>query len=54
MYYVYKITNSINDKVYVGRIIRSIEQRYKEHLQSLENGDTRHLYSHMLNMVLIT
>jgi len=47
MYYVYKITNSINDKVYVGRTIRSIEQRYKEHLQSLENGDTRHLYSAM-------
>lgn len=47
MYYVYKITNSINDKVYVGRTVRSIEQRYKEHLQSLENGDTRHLYSAM-------
>lgn len=47
MYYVYKITNSINNKVYVGRTIRSIEQRYKEHLQSLENGDTRHLYSAM-------
>lgn len=29
--YVYKITNKINDKIYIGQTTRSIEQRWKEH-----------------------
>lgn len=46
-YNVYKIINSVNDKVYVGRTTRSIERRWKEHMQSLANGDNRHLYCAM-------
>lgn len=29
--YIYKITNSINEKVYIGQTIRSVKQRFKEH-----------------------
>ena len=29
--YIYKITNDINDKVYIGKTLYSIEKRWKEH-----------------------
>ncbi len=29
--YIYKITNIINEKCYIGQTIRSVEQRFKEH-----------------------
>lgn len=32
MGYIYKITNSINDKVYVGQTIRPIEKRFVQHI----------------------
>ena len=28
---IYKITNKINDKIYIGQTIRSLEERVKEH-----------------------
>lgn len=31
MAYIYKITNDINQKVYVGKTEFSIEKRFKEH-----------------------
>ena len=31
MSYIYKITNSINDKIYIGKTEQSIEKRFKEH-----------------------
>ena len=37
---IYKITNKINGKVYIGQTIRTAEQRLKEHLYSSNN---RHL-----------
>lgn len=36
---VYKITNSINGKVYIGQSI-SIQTRWKEHVNSLRRGDS--------------
>lgn len=45
--YIYKITNSINGKVYIGRTTRSLEQRWSEHLRSAQNGNTQHLYCAM-------
>jgi len=33
MAYIYKITNKLNGKVYIGKTNNSIEQRFKEHLR---------------------
>ena len=42
--YVYKITNQINEKVYIGQSIRPIEERFKRHLtDSLNNVLDTHL-----------
>ena len=41
MPYVYKITNDINNKVYIGQTTRTIEERFKEHLYEVVRG--RHL-----------
>ena len=32
MAYIYKITNCINQKVYIGQTSFSIEKRWKEHI----------------------
>ena len=29
--YIYKITNKINNKIYIGQTIRKIELRWKQH-----------------------
>lgn len=31
MMYIYKITNKLNGKVYIGQTVRSVKERYKEH-----------------------
>lgn len=31
MGYIYKITNQINNKVYIGQTSRTIEKRWKDH-----------------------
>lgn len=36
MYYVYKITNKINDKIYIGKT-KNLEIRWKKHLQNSRN-----------------
>ena len=43
MGYIYKITNDINDKVYIGKTTVSIEERWRWHLcaQSVKNRRTR-------------
>ena len=30
--YIYKITNQINQKIYIGKTVNSIIERWKEHL----------------------
>lgn len=48
MAYIYKITNDINDKIYIGKTEFSIEKRWKEHCKDrLKNYENRPLYSAM-------
>ena len=44
---IYKITNTINGKVYIGQTIHSLKQRYQGHLSRAERGDKGHLYPAM-------
>ena len=47
MPYIYKITNTINGKCYVGKTIHSIEKRWNEHCRDArkESNEKRPLYS---------
>lgn len=44
MGYIYKITNLINDKKYIGKTERSINARWKEHLKNIETLQHLPLY----------
>lgn len=47
MAYIYKITNTINQKVYIGKTLLTPEERFKEHLVDYERPrcEKRPLYS---------
>ena len=47
MPYIYKITNQINGKLYIGKTLESIEHRWKQHISDSkkENIKNRPLYS---------
>lgn len=47
MGYIYKITNDINNKVYVGQTTQTLEQRFKQHQQDAfyKKYEKRPLYS---------
>ena len=49
MAYIYKITNDINDKIYIGKTNFSIEKRFKEHCLDAfrERNEKRPLYNAM-------
>lgn len=49
MSYIYKITNDINDKIYIGKTEFSIEKRFKEHCSDAFDRDKeqRPLYAAM-------
>ena len=36
MGYIYKITNNINGKVYIGKTTKTVEERWKGHLKKNE------------------
>ena len=40
MGYIYKITNNVNGKIYVGKTTRTIEKRFKEHILRSKSQDT--------------
>lgn len=42
--YIYKIVNSINDKVYIGQTRKTLEQRFLTHLNEAKCGTDRPLY----------
>lgn len=46
MPYIYKIENDINNKIYIGKTYRTIEQRFQEHCReySIERSKNRPLY----------
>lgn len=46
--FIYKITNEINDKVYVGQTRKSLEQRFKKHISDcIHLNESRPLYNAM-------
>ena len=48
MSYIYKITNDINDKIYIGKTAFQIEKRFKEHCQDSQRYyENRPLYNAM-------
>ena len=49
MSYIYKITNNINNKVYIGKTEFSIEKRFKEHCKDAfrDKNEKRPLYAAM-------
>ena len=36
--YIYKITNTLNNKIYIGSTKTSLEQRFNEHVQSRDTS----------------
>ena len=44
---VYKISNDINGKVYIGITEQTLETRWKGHLLSAQQKTNRHLYNAM-------
>ena len=36
--FIYKISNNINDKVYIGQTIRPIEDRFRRHISDAINN----------------
>lgn len=47
MPYIYKITNQVNNKVYIGKTLETIEKRWKQHIRDSkkEKCEKRPLYS---------
>ena len=47
MAYIYKITNTINGKIYIGKTERTVEERFSEHLKDSDRRtfEKRPLYS---------
>ena len=39
MAYIYKITNLINNKVYIGKTLKTPEERWKEHIKDSQKAD---------------
>lgn len=50
MPYIYKITNDVNGKIYIGKTIKTIESRWKEHLSDYNKSrnEKRPLYDAMI------
>ena len=44
--YIYKITNNINKKIYIGKTTRSVTKRWNEHIrESNSNKDNNHFHN---------
>jgi len=46
MAYIYKITNTVNGKLYIGQTVKNIEVRFKEHVNASKNTNYK-LYKAM-------
>lgn len=47
MGYIYKITNMVNNKVYIGQTKKSVQERFKIHLSNAKRHINRYLYDAM-------
>lgn len=47
MGYIYKITNNINQKIYIGKTSQSIDKRFRSHINNARNHINRYLYDAM-------
>ena len=47
MGYIYKITNKVNNKVYIGQTSKTVEERFAAHLRNAANKINRYLYDAM-------
>lgn len=47
MGYIYKITNTLNNKIYIGQTSKSIQERYSVHLKCAKKKINRYLYDAM-------
>lgn len=50
MGYIYKITNEINQKVYIGKTLTSLEKRWKRHIYDTYRSDRT---NYQKNLVLL-
>ena len=44
VYYIYKLTNTVNGKGYIGFTSKEPEERWKAHLENLKKAAKKHLY----------
>ena len=44
---IYKITNIVNGKIYVGQTVRTLEERKQQHIRVAKSGHKNHLYNAM-------
>lgn len=44
---IYIITNDINDKVYIGQTVKTLEERKQDHFNTLRSGGSTHIYNAM-------
>ena len=42
---IYKVTNKVNGKIYIGQTVRTLEQRKWQHLDAAKNGCKTHFYN---------
>lgn len=54
MAYIYKITNDINNKVYIGQTVKNIKYRLQEHFHKAEYDYTHHKKLTHLSQAIIT
>lgn len=47
MGYIYKITNKINGKIYIGQTSKTIQERFESHLRKAKQHTNRYLYDAM-------
>lgn len=47
MGFIYKITNTVNNKIYIGQTTKTIEERFQKHIQKAKQHVNRYLYDAM-------
>ena len=47
MGFIYKITNTVNNKIYIGQTTKTIEERFQRHIQKAKQHVNRYLYDAM-------